>query len=463
MKKILSVLFLIVCSLVCVACGNPTISYTKDKITINMGYNYVISSSDIEAKNARGGYEIVSLDEDIAEVNGYIITPKQKGETTIRIRLLDDNSIKFDIKLTVTEITYAENISIDDTLVYINMNSTTEAYNPITFNAGCNEIPEVTYDNEIIDYDYISGKITAKKLGETVVVVMFRQCNVSFRVRVIDKIFTTVLNVKDCVVVEGYDGKFNFSVFPDNANTYSFFTTSSLLSVTPTGYYSALEAGEATVYCEYTSAVDAVPILINFKVTIIDRVEEFDFQILDYTNSQQVNYFIYDRKYKLKINFTGDISNKNVVVSNINMVSSLEAVDGGYIVDFYFKNLGENIIKVDLCFDGENVALTQEKNVHVSSLTDIKIIAKWSAYIQNVTSDGKYYIYLDYDGLKPNYLEFYPSINDEIIGEELTVYNTTSGFPIEDDNSFIPTQAGEYSFSFEIGGMSVGECIVVVV
>lgn len=444
------------------ACGNPSITYAKDSITVNMGYNYVISSGDIQVENSSSEYEIISLDPSIAEVNGYIIMPKKKGQTTIRIQLVDNNSIRCDIKLTVTEIIFAEDIEVSNNLVYINMSKSNTAYNEILFNDGCNEVPELIYDNSVIDYDYLTGKITAKKLGDTVVVVLFRGCNVSFRVEVIDKIFAQSVLVEDCTIVHGYNGRLNFSVFPSNATTYNFFTMSDLLTLSSDGYYSTNGVGEALVFCEYTAGVGLPPTQKMFKVYIVDTIERFEMEIVK-TNGQPTDKFLLEQLYRLRINVDDVISSNDIIwPNNIDIVTNPQTDNNGIYVDFYFKDSGDYSVKVDLSFDGKNASLSDSQMVSVKRISDVQIKAKWAAMIQNVGEDNKFHIYLTSDGLKPNNLYFIPVLNGVELVETLKVFDITNGDKEEVSQFFAPTAIGEYTFSFELFGIVVGNVSVVV-
>lgn len=461
MKKYLTFFILILSSLVLSACSkDPSVIYSKDTITINIGYNYVISYSDIEVQNSSSEYEIVSLDESIAQVNGYIVTPKQQGETIIRIRLVDNNAVKFDIRLIVTDIKYAKSATIENEKVYVNFSENTDVFNAVTVSENCNEVPEIIYDKSVISYDYSTGKITPLALGETSVIVLFRDCNVSFKVYVIDKIFTKSLVVNDCTIIQGYSGKFNFSVFPDNANTYNFFSLSDLLTVSSDGQYNAKNVGTATVYCEYTSAIDTAPVLLDFQVTIIDNIQSLDMEIVDIESGQKENYYLLEKKHRLRIYNCSIPSDNLSIIGNINMVSDIVSDSQGIYVDFYFKNTGENALKVDVSFDGKNVDLTQSKTCNVSTLSSVEIKVKLSIYLQSPREDGKYYVQLD--NTQTSTLRFVPYIGQYELSEAMTVYDVTSGDRVVVQNGFQPTTAGEYTFEFEIMSATIGRLIVVV-
>lgn len=463
MKKYLSIIILILFSCVLAACGkDPSITYSRKSISINMGYNYVISSSDIELNNTNSEYEIISLNEDIVTVSGHIITPQKVGETGVRIQLIDNTKIHFDIKVIVTNISYAESAVVDQEKVYVNINSDLDIFNPITLSEGCNEVPELIYNSDIISYDYVTGKIVPKALGETSVVVLFRDCNVSFRVYVIDKVFTKSIVMEDCTLLEGYEGKFGFKVFPDNANTYNFFTTSNLLTVSSEGYYKTLEEGEAVVYCEYTTSLESAPVMINFNVTIISNISDFDVSVVNPENEQKKQYIFVEQAYRLRLGINNIDANNIKIVGDINFESEIRSDDKGIYVDFYFKNTGANTIQILVSFDGKTNVISKEFECKVNSILDIDIKAKWTTYYQSLGSDGKYHIYITNDGVRPSSLKFNSLLNNVIINEGLKVFDTTNNTDVEIGHTFVAEVVGEYKLKFEVMGYCVGECIIVV-
>lgn len=458
-------IILILSSVLAVSCGSdPSIAYSRDRIYVNIGYTYIISSGDINIKNSSSECEIISLDESIAQVSGFMVVPKSEGETTIRIRLVDNYSIYCDVRLIVTNITFVENASIRDNKVYINMSSESEKYNPITYSNDCNEIPEVSYNNKIIDYDYLTGKISPKALGETTVIVLFRDCNVSFKVYVIDKIFTKNMEINDCTVVEGYSGKFSFNIFPDNANTYSFFVQpNDYISVTSDGSYRALKCGEVTVYCEYSKNLTDSPILLSFKVTIIEELSDISISIVNSQTGSSAGQYLLEDKYIIRIvadNLTAD----NIRIVGATLVSDISSDSDGIFAEFYFKNTGANEIKVEVNFDGYTPVSTTTKTCVVKSISDIEVGAKWGSYTLYKSSDEKYHIYLD-NGGNPNkatYLIFRAVLDgSEVSG--IKVFDITAGGRQEmSSTTFDPTEVGEYTFAVEFRGASIGSVTVVV-
>ena len=463
MKKIISCLILILSSVVIIACGkDPSVSYKSNTITINMGYSYVISAGDIDVKNSTSEYEIISLNNDIAEVSGYIITPKKEGETVIRIQLVDNTSFKYDIRLIVTDITYATSAKVDSTKVYINLSESSESYNKIKVNEGCNEIPEVKCNREIIEYDYVTGKISAKALGQTSVVVLYKGCVASFMVYVTDVVYTKSMLVEDCTIIDGYSGRINFSIFPDNANTYNFFTMSNILSITPDGHYETNGTGTATVYCEYVKGPEVAPVMLMFEVTIIEHIDMIDFKIVEAESGQEHQYYLNNKKYKLIIEDSLLSTSSLSLVGGVTQSSQFVKENDDIYVEFYFSGRGEKTVQIDVSFDGNNVVMSKVKNYLVSRISDIQVKAKWSAYYQETREDGKYYITTSGVSDTASSLMFIPVIGDNIVYEQMIVYDITNGSRVQLNGAFASDIIGEYVFEFVMNGTTIGYCTVVV-
>lgn len=468
MKKFFAILILIFTSTLCLACGRDAyITFKTDEIYLNLGNAYHVFSDDVVVHNSSSDFEIVSLDEDVAVVSGNVIYSLSEGETTIRIRLVENSAIYTDFKLIVTNITYATGVTIKDEKVYVNMGKDEVVYNPITYeNLNVNEVPEVTYNDKIIDYDYLTGKITPKALGETVVVVLFRDCNVSFRVGVINEIYALSLEIPDCTLLNGYNGKFFFSMFPDNANTYSFFVPENdFIDVASNGTYVTRGVGEITAYCTYYSEFNGIQKLASFRVKVIDGVDDIDVCVMTIDSHEEKDYFLKENKYRLHIENHG-ISSQYIYISGVDFAGEIVENASGMYVDFYFTKTGSNEIVVDVKLDGYNSIITKKITCDVSLIEDINVLGYWSIYQTPIAKqkDGKYHIYLESndDPSVITYIRFEGRIGDTAVGG-IDVYNITGGDRVKtDSNTFNPTARGEYTFEFEYNGNILGLVYVVV-
>lgn len=457
MKKWLAIIILILSSCVCVACGKtPTISYAKSEIQINFDETYTIDKEDIKVEHSKKDYTVTILNKDIAELDGLTIKPKKEGKTSLRFAI-EDEDVYIDVPLTVTYIIYATSAEIESQDVVININLEQEIYNRITLNEGCNEKPQISFDRNIISYDYITGKIIPVKVGTTNVVVLYNACNVSFSVTVIDVVYTAAIEVNEHRVYVGNSGTFEYSVYPQLANTYTFSCFSDLLTVTPSGEYIANGVGEVTVYVQYYTAENA-PATKTFIVTIIEGVESFDFSIQN-ENGSDARYYLKELDYKIVIPNIANVEEDNISISNNFAVDDIEIKSNSIEIVGSFVSSGEQEIAIEI-ISNDNV-VTSKNNYVVYTLEDVEIVAKWSAYVQQPYGDGKYYIKLKETADYPSYLRFALSVNDANITDAFEVYDITSE-KTKVTTSFYPTAIGEFVFQFEFLGVVIGEIIVVV-
>ena len=442
------------------SCGkDPSISFVHGNISINIGEYYEIADEDVKIENSKSEYEVIVLNEDIAELEGNKITAKKKGVTIVRFQLVDNNSIRCDIELIVTNIVYASNIDIEKDEVLINMRISKTASNRVFLNKGCTEIPEVTYNKDIISYDYLTGSIEAKSEGQTSVVVLFDGCNVSFNVRVVDVAYTTKLIVEDAIVFNNTSGVFDFQIFPYYSNTYSFFTTSELIRVSALGEYETFGVGEATIYYEYVKAENEAPTLGFFTVTILDEVDSIDVEIIEIDTGSTPSVLIEGREYRLSIS-AGNVPKELISISGNISYTDLVKFEEVWYTDFYFLNSGESSIVVTVEMGTESIQNVSDVYVYASQ--DMQIKAMWFAIVQDIPEDGKYHLYLNGDSLQPNELTFVCVVGNVIMNNDIVVYDITSGDRVLSSIYFRPTYAGEYVFEFEIDGQKMGPITIVV-
>jgi len=469
MKKIFSCLILIMCSLMCLACGDPSISYAQESITINITDTYTISDDDIKISGTKSDYEIVILDPTIATIKDMVITPLKRGNTKVRFQLKDDSDYFCEVPLSITYNIYATSARVENDYVQINMHINRYAYNEIDLNDGCNEIPTITYDSSIIDYNYLTGAITAKKEGSTTVVVLFGACNVSFNVNVVNVVYTTQIEVSDNKVFEGSKGKFSFFVFPDTSNTYEFYTISNKITVNKDGSYDAKYSGVAEVHVKYLTSNDAEYTYKTFNVIIQQIPDDFDASVTA-VSGENPAYYLMENMYRISISRIYEITGENLTFSNNVDVENIIVEEEGIFVDFYFLEKGRLYIDITISLD-EYTHLEKSLVVEVNNFEDIEVYAKWFMYEQTIYADGKYRVYLNGGNNLANYLRFSLIVGEYTITEKFKVYNITNGsreLYYDSTNSgnsyytFEPSETGEYVFEFVIGD-EVVEIITILV
>lgn len=457
MKKWLIAIILIIVSSMGVACGkDPSISYAKKQIQINYDETYTIDEDDIKIEHSKEDYTISILNTEIAELDGLKIVPKSKGDTSIRFEL-EDEGVYIDIPLIVTHIIFATNAEVEETSIVININNTDEVYNRITLNEGCNEQPRISFNSNIISYNYITGKIVPIAVGTTNVVVMFNACNISFSVVVIDKVYTSAIEVDNHKVYVGDSGVFKYSVFPELANTYKFYSFSNKLQVSESGEFLAIFPGEVDVFVEYYSS-ENTPIVKSFKVNIIEELESFDFSIKNIDGSES-KYYLKEKSYKIVIPNVENITSDDITVSNNFIVKSCEIESGVIEIQGDFLAKGEQELLIEIKSNGNVIERSHLYQVYC--VKDVEIVAKWSAYNQQPYNDGKYHIKLDETPNYPSYLRFSLTLNGVNITDSFKVYDVTN---TKSDVSTIFTAEtiGEYVLRFEFMGENIGDIIIVV-
>lgn len=454
MKRGLFCLILIFLCSICFGCKyDPSISFLHGNISINIDTNYTVDNDDVIIRNSKSDFEIIVLNKDIAEVQGKKIIPKSKGVTILRFQLKDNNSIKCDVELIVTNIIYAKNATIENDYIQINLRESTEEYNPITLNDNCNEVPNVVFNNEIIDYNYQTGKITAKSVGNTTVQVLFKGCNVSFDVRVVDTVYASYMNVKDVIVFTGTEGKFNFEIVPYYANMYSFFGDSDLIDVEKNGNFFAKETGNCVIYYEYYKDENTSK-LETFNVKIIDKIEKFDFTIVDKDTENSIDKLFVNRQYRIRFPSIDWIEKEDISISDNISFSAIQSDKKGLYLDFYFKNTGENIICINVNVSGYLFSETQE--VVVYDYSDLKLYSKIAFVPQ---SNDKNEFELSLSGVN-NSLVFMLMLKGEEIDESFNVYLIEGNEKIKVSNVFVPELVGEYRFLIVINDCDITSAIV---
>ena len=461
MKKVFSYIILILCCL-CTACScgkDASISYAHKSITVNMGDVYEIDDKDVEILYSTRKYTVSILDDSVAQVDGLKVIPKKKGSTKIRFDLTEKDGVYCEITLIVTNNIFAKSVSVDNKNVKIDINENMIAYNKLILNQGCNEIPRVTYDSNVITYDYKTGRILALKEGETSVVVMYGACNVSFNVVVVGDVYVKLIEIDDYEIYKSSAGKFEYNIFPSTANMYEFECNSSILEVNKDGSYYAVETGETVVNIKYKTSSEGKYSYKAFNVKVVEKIETFDLNITNIEDDNCSYYFV-ENMYRITVSNIKNLKFENLAFSSNIIVENYQFVGKKLCIDFYFKNVGENILKVDIDLGGE-LQLSQSVNVLVSSYEHIVVKAKWFVNSQLPLSDGKYHLYIGSPTL-PTYLTFALEINGVMVQEDYKIYNVSTGTRIEVSGKFEPTIAGEYRLEFVLNDDVVKTIYVVV-
>lgn len=452
MKKILPCIILILCCCLCVACScgkDASISYANKTITVNVGDVYEIHDKDIEILYSTRKYSVIIEDESIATIDGMKIVPKKKGNTKIRFELTEEDGVYCEVNLIVTHNIFASVVSVEDKNVKIDINENMIAYNKISLNAGCNEVPQVTYDRTIIDYDYKSGRILGVREGETTVVVMYKACSVSFNVVVVGDVYVKLVETRDYEIYQTSAGKFEIGLFPDTANMYEFECDSDMLNIDKDGSYYAVSTGDVVVNIKYKTSEGSEYSYKPFNVKVLEPIDSFDVKLTN-TEDKACSYYFIENKHRICISGVKNLEFENLAFSSNITIDSYYMNGTRLYIDFYFKNTGDNSVKIDMNLGGQ-LQLSETVSVHVDSYENIVVKAKWFVNSQYPLSDGKYHLYIN-STTKPTYLKFSLEVNGVVMEENYKLYNVSTGTKVEIVDKFEPTIAGEYKLQFECDG-----------
>lgn len=470
MRKFLLILSIIFISMgVFIGCGDkPSISCDIKEISIYQNQEFTLKDKLVNVENYEDGYTIEIADESIAKVVDNRIIAKSVGKTKLKLMLDGYEEVFTEIDVTIKEGFVAKWISVDSPSVTINLGHESIKVNKINFNSNCTEVPVITYDEDIIHYDYLSGKITAIETGNTIVNISFAECQASFEVYITDVVYVESMTVDSSMqLFKNTTGKLTFGLFPSKANTYRFWTDSNILSITDKGYYQTFETGEAEINYQYYTSINDVSPVLSFKIIVVDSTIEYDISILDDQMISVSNYML-DKDYYLVINCLPAVHGSLFSLSsNINIKSTMSWVDDyGYIIKFNFINKGNN--KIDVYYNpisnNDSLEITRSIEVAVYSENDISLAAKWDIYIVSPNpDDGKYRIYKDNTSYLYDYLEFCLLLGDTVYNKPFDLYiENIDGSLIETNKLFYPDDIGEYKFVAKIGEEIIDRVVVLV-
>lgn len=428
MKKIRLLLFILI-ALVITGCGvTPTVSYATSSITIEVGDTYRIEESNINVVGASGytlHYDIANRS--IASISGDTIKGESIGITTLSILVrygLSQVSTTVDVRV-VPKIIRADSITISHSHISLNLQNE-YTFNKITLssseNKTVNEVPSITITPSIVEYDYITGKVTGLATGEATVTITYQNCSTSFTVEVYDHIYVNTLVLNDTVhsntikMFRGESGKLNYSLSPKNANTFSFTTESNLIKMSADGEFETLGVGSAKITLKYYTAKNN-SITHEFYINVEDKVTSLDIDILSnptldthgslYNDTVDKNVAVLEKEYLLSITANTVIDIENVTISdNINLLSTWQRVGNVYTNTITFKNNDENTVSATYSktvYNVENTVSAENYQAQVYSIYDIVVEVRYN--LLNIgTSKTTYEIYR-----KPFFLDTFTS------------------------------------------------------
>lgn len=465
MKKILVAIILILSALIPTACScgkdSPQISITRDSFSIAM--NETIDLNEyIEIKGTKDGFDTIYFGEKIGIENG-VVTPLSVGETSIKCVLKEYEDIYVTVSVFVRDIYLATWVSIPNENVVVNMGISNTAINRVQVPSDITEIPTITYDESVIDYNYQSGTITAKKVGETIVKIAFEKCEVEFNVTVENIVYVEYFSVKDMSIYVGDIGVLNYIMIPTNANEYRLYTDSQLLSLDSRGNYTALSSGTAKVNYEYATKNGGI---IETKCGVFDveikpLPDAIDIQTFDFMGSS-CNEFLEGETIKLVIALNGfEKTSDFEILGDIEVVSEgLQTDDDGNSYVFVKSTkVGQINITVSCDIMVEDVSRKISKSVSpkIRAIGEISVMAKWGIYILQETN-GEYVVNAPEEGDTPMEINFLFEEGGVLL-ENVELYIGDNKL---DDNRFVAESVGRYVVKAMYRGVLIKEIVVVV-
>lgn len=465
MKKILVAIILILSALIPTACScgkdSPQISIARDSFSIAM--NETIDLNDyIEIKGSKDGFDTIYLGEKISIENG-VVTPLSAGETAVKCVLKEYEDIYVAATIFVRDIYLATSASIPNANVVVNMGISNTAINRVQVPSEITEIPNITYDESVIDYNYLSGTITAKKVGETIVKIAFEKCEVAFNVTVENIVYVEYFSVKDMSVYVGDIGVLNYIIIPTNANEYRFYTESQLLSLDSHGNYTALSSGTAKVNYEYSTKNSGIIETKRgfFNVEIKPLPDAIDIQTFDLMGSS-CNEFLEGETIKLVIALNGfEKTSDFTVTGDIEVVSEgLQTDDdGNSCVLIKATKVGQINITVscDIMVEDSSRKISKSVTLDIKTIGEISVMAKWGIYILQETND-EYVLNAPAEGDTPMEINFFFEEGGVLL-ENVELYIGDNKL---DDNCFVAESVGRYVVKAMYRGVLIKEIVVVV-
>lgn len=469
MKKILIIFILILSALCPSSCSckeeKPDISISISKTEFSLALNDTLDLKQyVTIDGCDNGFDCEISNGAVLSIENGVVTPKSGGVSDVKCKVKGYGDYFVVAKFTVNDVYLAETASVPLDKVIINLGAGKIANNKVVVDDKVTEIPLVSCDTSIATYNYLSGEVYANAVGETVVMVAFERCEVSFEVVVENNVFVEQLDLKNATMYVGDTGTFDFTVIPSNANQFRFYTESDILEVNTRGNYVAKKAGGAVVYCDYYLKGDTTTKLTkSFYVSINAIPDYLNFSIVS-TGGQPLEYMFASDTAKIVFDVEHYDALENFIFSdNIEVLSSgiVSGLDGSKYVLFKAKNSGTLEVEVSATvrFDGTAKVVKKRKSIMVYSFDQISVGAKYNIYDIAPEQNGDYYITF---GSIITSLNFSCKVNGKDLSD-IKIYAIVGSEKIELTNGYFEIESkGESVIVIGYGGQEIRRFKVVV-
>lgn len=475
MKKVILFLCLILSSLgfAGCSCNKSQITYADKSISIYENEIYTIEKDKVSLIGD-DEYIVYILDENIAKIEDFVVYPLSEGKTKIRFELVSKKDVFFDVNLEVKKGKVAKGVSIEKSVVNMDITDGVKtAINNLIYDGECDEIPIVTYTQEIVTYDYATGIITALgDLGKVKVSVHFSQCSVSFDVNITQDLFVTTMVVNNSKVYANTIGKIPFQVFPNNANTYAFSLSSDEKDrddfiIYSDGSYKSFGATKINLVCTYYTQKN-LKNTISFELEIVEKITDFNYSIKD-ERGATVRSCLVNGTYTLILEIDKNLGEPILqIFGDFAEKSTPKYVEKtGYEIIFKFTSIGVQEIDITYSLTLGNIQNIVNKTItlSVTDMSSIAIGAKWGSLTLEKDNLDRYNIYLDGEnGTRADYITILLKIDGNFEPSlQYTVYQVIDATTkIEVDKKFTPTEVGEFTFEVVYNGKTLGQIVVLV-
>lgn len=461
MKKLLVAIILMLSALIpsACSCGKDICSITATQDNFSIALNETLDLNDYIVVEGECSFS-TSFDGNQITIEDGVVTPITSGTVAIKCEIIGNEDIFTIVNITVRDIYLTTSASVNKKKIIINMGVTSTAINKVEVDSGITEEPQVVYDKSIIGYDYLTGSITARSVGETSVRVIYEKCFVEFFVKVENSVYVEYLSASDVTLYVNDSGKFEIVIMPSNANQYKYYSYSTILGVDSAGNYYAKGNGKATVYVQYLmkNGEKIETKTTTFSVTIYALPDSIDFDFFDQYGNEFGTFFKGETgRIVLKLN-------EYELVGSYQFSDNIKIVSNGVLTDQYGKpyvlfeanDVGELSIEVscNILINDVSRKISKTKTINVKDSNMINVVVKHDIY--NVEGEG-----LEYKvGSGRAISIFFMLDNVQLSGVNL--YLVENENKSELSNGFVFTDAGRYLIRAEYKGLTIKEIVVVV-
>ena len=387
--RVFKIFSLIACVLLIGACGKTeatgkdvyctSVAFVEDSVTMYVGDTLTIEDNDIVIKpsNCTFGYNL-SVEGDAVTLSNKVVTAVSVGTATLKVSVKADKiSYTFD---TITIEVLKKPVYVSTcapTHLTMTMEKGSTAVNTLIYNNDTDFVPTVRYSTDgVVTYNVSTGVVSAVGNGTVTVFIDYQTGadtyeTTSFDVTVHTYISEFVLTGGSDVITmyEGSTGVFEYSHEPTSATVLPVFNGSSILEISTTGTYRALQCGTTKFSVSYITT-GGVTHVKEYNVNIIPKPTT-----LSATLSSNIGY----AKQNIDFDFTNTLTisadtnfNANdltkVALSSASLTKITEVTrylsNGDIVIEFTYNQAG------NVSFDVSYSCITFNENLVLNATSE---------------------------------------------------------------------------------------------